>query len=43
MESFNGRFRDECLNEHCFSDVLHGRKLLMAGGRTITSPDLIHR
>ncbi len=23
IESFNGRFRDECLNEHWFSDILH--------------------
>ncbi|ELF59998.1 IS1400 transposase [Escherichia coli] len=27
-ESFNGRFRDECLNEHWFSDVLHARKII---------------
>lgn len=26
IESFNGRFRDECLNEHLFSDILHARK-----------------
>lgn len=25
-ESFNGRFRDECLNEHWFSDIVHARK-----------------
>jgi len=42
IESFNGRFWDECLNEHWFSDILHARKSLMTGGRTITSPDLIH-
>ena len=23
IENFNGRFRDECLNEHWFSDILH--------------------
>jgi putative transposase len=28
IESFNGRFRDECLNEHWFSDVLHARKII---------------
>ena len=26
IETFNGRFRDECLNEHLFSDVSHARK-----------------
>lgn len=25
IESFNGRFRDECLNEHLFSDIVHAR------------------
>lgn len=28
IESFNGRFRDECLNEHWFSDILHIRKTI---------------
>ena len=28
IESFNGRFRDECLNEHEFSDVSHARKTI---------------
>ncbi len=28
IESFNGRFRDECLNEHGFSDVSHARKTI---------------
>ncbi|OSN03077.1 integrase core domain-containing protein, partial [Lonsdalea iberica] len=28
IESFNGRFRDECLNEHGFSDVSHVRKTI---------------
>lgn len=28
VESFNGRFRDECLNEHWFSDILHTRKII---------------
>ena len=26
--SFNGRFRDECLNEHLFSDIVHIRKII---------------
>jgi len=28
IESFNGHFRDECLNEHWFSDVLNARKII---------------
>lgn len=28
IESFNGRFRDECLNEHWFSDILHAWKII---------------
>lgn len=28
IESFNGRFREECLNEHGFSDILHARKII---------------
>lgn len=27
-ESFNGRFGDECLNEHWFSDILHVREMI---------------
>ena len=26
IESFNGRFRDECLNQHWFTDLNHARK-----------------
>ncbi len=28
IESFNGRFRDECLNEHWFSDIVHARNTI---------------
>lgn len=28
IESFNGRFWDECLIEHLFSDILHVRKII---------------
>lgn len=28
IESFNGRFRDECLNEHWFTSLLHARTLI---------------
>jgi putative transposase len=28
IESFNGRFRDECLNEHWFVDVAHARRTI---------------
>lgn len=28
IESFNGRFRDECLNEHWFVSMRHARRLI---------------
>ena len=28
VESFNGRLRDECLNEHWFTSILHARALI---------------
>ena len=28
IESVNGRFRDECLNEHWFSDIGHARRII---------------
>ena len=28
VESFNGRFRDECLNEHWFTNLLHARTVI---------------
>jgi putative transposase len=28
VESFNGRLRDECLNEHLFSSLRHARQLI---------------
>ena len=28
IESFNGRFRDECLNEHWFADLHHAREVI---------------
>jgi putative transposase len=27
-ESFNGKFRDECLNENCFLDINHARAII---------------
>jgi putative transposase len=27
-DSFNGRFRDECLNEHVFSSYAHARNII---------------
>lgn len=42
IESFNGWFRDECLNEYWFSDIVHEGKSLMTGGRTMTSVVHIH-
>jgi putative transposase len=28
MESFNGRFRDECLNEHWFTSLIDARQII---------------
>jgi len=28
VESFNGRLRDECLNEHCFTSLDHVRLII---------------
>lgn len=28
IESFNGRFRDECLNEHCFTSLDHAKVVI---------------
>lgn len=28
IESFNGRFRDECLNEHWFTSMAHAREVI---------------
>lgn len=28
VESFNGKFRDECLNEHWFEDLVHARQVI---------------
>jgi transposase InsO family protein len=28
IESFNGRFRDECLNEHWFTSLAHARAVI---------------
>ena len=30
IESFNGRFRDECLNEHWFLTIAHARRIIEA-------------
>jgi putative transposase len=30
VESFNGRFRDECLNEHLFSSLPAARRIIAA-------------
>ena len=33
IESFNGRFRDECLNEHWFTSLPHARVVIEAWRR----------
>jgi hypothetical protein len=30
VDSFNGRLRDECLNEHLFANLRHARGLIAA-------------
>ena len=30
IESFNGKFRDECLNEHWFLSLAHARSVIEA-------------
>ena len=34
IESFNGKFRDECLNEHWFVSMRHARQVIEAWRRT---------
>ena len=36
IESFNGRFRDECLNEHWFTSVAHAEAVIEAWRREYT-------
>ena len=38
-ESFNGRLRDECLNEHLFSTLKEARETSKTGGSTTTPTD----
>ena len=33
IESFNGRLRDECLNEHLFTSLAHARTIIEAWRR----------
>lgn len=33
IESFNGRLRDECLNEHWFTSIHHARAVIRAWAR----------
>ena len=37
VESFNGKFRDECLNEHWFASVAEARALIEARGGRVNS------
>ena len=39
IESFNSRFRDECLNEHWFFNLRHARQLIRHGKRNTTRRD----
>jgi putative transposase len=35
MESFNGKLRDECLNEHVFSSLAQARHIIEAWLNTV--------
>ncbi|MFX5785248.1 integrase core domain-containing protein, partial [Acinetobacter baumannii] len=37
IESFNGKFRDECLNEHWFVSMRHAREIIAAWRREYNS------
>ena len=39
VESFNGRLRDECLNEHLFANLKEAREISKNGGSTTTPTD----
>ena len=42
VESFNGRLRDELLNETLFTSLTHARARLCLLGRTTTTPEDPH-
>jgi hypothetical protein len=39
VESFNGRFRDECLNEHWFLSMQHARSAIKPGASSTAPSD----
>ena len=39
IESFNGRFRDECLNEHWFTSLAHAQAIIKPGTANTTKSD----
>jgi putative transposase len=39
VESFNGRLRDECLNEHWFTSLFHARAEMRTGAENTTKRD----
>ena len=41
IESFNGRFRDECLNDHWFQTLHQARATILHGGATTTRSGLM--
>ena len=42
IESFNGRLRDECLNEHLFANLPEARRSSKNGGPTTTAHHNTH-
>jgi putative transposase len=37
VESFNGRMRDECLNEHVFASLAEARRIVARPGASTTT------
>jgi hypothetical protein len=42
IESFNGRLRDECLNEHLFANLAEARRIIEAGASTTSAHHNTH-
>lgn len=42
IESFNGKFRDECLNKHWFRDLAHAGRKSTSGAWITMNGDRIH-
>jgi putative transposase len=41
VESFNGRFRDECLNEHWFTSLAEARRIVAQAAQDVISTQIL--